>query len=171
MKSAREILFLGRKVFEDALKKELRGQGHYLTGAAEGSLTVTLDEAKDKAGIAGEGVFYIGILNDGVKANRIPYGGIGNGAKTSKYIQGLIRFWRLRGLGEKEAVRAAFATAKKHKREGMPTRGSYAFSSNGRRKNNLLALKRASTQVDKIISAAIDAEYQTYFSKIKEETI
>jgi hypothetical protein len=39
----------------------------------------------------------------------------------------------LRGLGSREALSAAFATAKKHKREGMPSRGSYAFSSNGRR--------------------------------------
>ena len=35
----------------------------------------------------------------------------------------------------KNPLGAAFAIAKTQKREGMPTKGSYKFSSNGRRKN------------------------------------
>ena len=68
----------------------------------------------------------------GVRANRIPYGRY-SGRKTSKYIQGLIRFFKLKGKSEKESKRLAFMTANAHKREGMPTRASYRFSRNGRR--------------------------------------
>jgi len=74
------------------------------------------------------------IIEVGVPASKIPYSGRRNGGK-SKYIQGLIRFWQLKGLGEKESIRAAFATAAVHKREGMPSRGSYGYSRNGERKN------------------------------------
>ena len=43
-------------------------------------------------------------------------------------------FFEKRGLQGREAIGAAFATARVQKREGMPTVGSYRFSSNGQRK-------------------------------------
>ena len=78
-------------------------------------------------------VYYFNVVNTGVKSNRIPYRGRGNGGK-SKYIQGLIRFWKIKkGLGEKEATRAAFALANKHKKEGMFTANSRKFAAFKRR--------------------------------------
>jgi len=68
----------------------------------------------------------------GVKPQNIPYSP-GSGAGTSKYIQGLISFWNKRGVTGREGILAAFATARKHKKEGMPTRSSFAFSTTGAR--------------------------------------
>ena len=76
-------------------------------------------------------------VDQGVTPDRIPYTprkrGEGRGG-TSKYIQGLLTFWLLKGLSQKEALQAAFATANKHKQEGIPSRGSFIHSTNGRRK-------------------------------------
>ena len=118
------------------LQKEFRGslqdQGHYLTGKLSRSINYEIESG---AGIVTAKMFiedYGLSIEFGIPANKIPYGG-GKGGGTSKYIQGLIRFWELRGLSGRNAVGAAFATAKKQKREGMPTRGSSAFSSTGKR--------------------------------------
>lgn len=77
---------------------------------------------------------YYRFVETGVKASRIPYtiGSRGRGG-TSKYIEGLIKFWQRKGLSPKEAKSAAFATATKHKREGMSTRNAYRFSKDGTR--------------------------------------
>lgn len=114
------------------LQEELIAQGHVLTGNLRDSIDGIIHEAGD---------FIIGfieiedyglIVDKGVKAKKIPYKR-GSGAKSSKYIAALIRFFELRGLSDKEARSAAFATANVHKREGMPTYRSSRFSSNGKR--------------------------------------
>jgi hypothetical protein len=78
----------------------------------------------------------------------------------------------LRGLGDKEAMRAAFATAKVQKREGMPTSGSYAYSNNNERK---IFIERTemeiSQQIDTLISEGMDDMFETEFIKQKSETI
>jgi hypothetical protein len=72
-------------------------------------------------------------LNNGVIPSRIPFGRP-TGAKVSKYIQGLIRFAKLRfRVTEKEAKGIAFAIARKQVKEGMPTNGSYRFTKTGKR--------------------------------------
>lgn len=115
------------------LKAEHRAQGHTMTGALEESMRAEVTALTD--GVMG--IIYVNdyykFLDKGVSAARIPFNP-GSGQKRSKYIDGLIRFFRLKlNLGEDQAKGAAFATAYKHKQEGMPTRGSYAFSNNGRR--------------------------------------
>lgn len=118
----------------DDLKKELSEQGHILTGTLRDSIEVTGVRAaagSQEAFVSLED--YFGIVDRGIRSNRIPFNP-GSGRKTSKYIDGLIRFWMIKkGLDEKEATRAAFALAHKHKREGMPTQSSWQFSQNGRR--------------------------------------
>lgn len=114
--------------------KELEDQGHTLTG----SLIKSIDT---KVGIYTNTVVGTLIMNDygmavetGVPAKNIPYeptppvrGG------TSKYIEALKSFFTYKGLSEKAALSAAFATARVQKKEGIPTKNSYQFSSNGRR--------------------------------------
>jgi hypothetical protein len=87
-----------------------------------------------------QGVIYVlesaVILNYGVTANRVPFGGSGRGGK-SKYIQALLD-WAANikpNLSDKERKSFVFAVAKKAKKEGHPTNGSYAFTKNGRRKD------------------------------------
>ncbi len=73
-------------------------------------------------------------VEKGVKGSKVPYGGRKTGKKVSKYIQALIGWFRLRrGLGQKQAKRAAFATANVHKKEGIPSRNSFRFSKDGTR--------------------------------------
>lgn len=133
--------------FQSLIKKEIEAQGHKLTGKLINSVTFEVQQLNGGF----EGTMFIAdygmILEKGVKPNRIPFT-FGSGKKTSKYIQGLIDFFQKRGLHPKAAKSAAFATARVQKREGLPTRKSFRFSKNGRRKgfikhtldNNIKAL-------------------------------
>ena len=116
------------------LRDEVEAQGHRLTGRLIQS--IQFDIKKTDSAIIGSMYFadYGVFIELGVPANRIPYtpGGPRRGGK-SKYIQALISYFQLRGLSTREANRAAFATATKHSREGMPTRDSYRFSRTGQR--------------------------------------
>lgn len=119
----------------EKLRAEFIAQGHNLSGALVESI-----ESKVEATAGGFAVrFYANdygvIVNTGVSAERIPYspGGARRGGQ-SKYIQALIRYAQRRmNLRGKEATSAAFAIARKHAKEGMPTRDSSRYSTNGRR--------------------------------------
>lgn len=133
-----------------ASRGELIAQGHRLTGNLVNSFEQTImfvsGSIKAEVFVADYGL----IIDSGVKPSRIPYNR-GSGARTSKYIEALIEYWRKRGLNELNAKRAAFATAAKQKREGMPTRDSYRYSTNGRR----LDWRKHATEAskDKIVEA------------------
>ncbi len=64
---------------------------------------------------------YWRVVNDGVESKNVPYTR-GSGGKNSKYIRGLIKWLRVKGIGsDKDHIRSiAFAIATKHKREGIP---------------------------------------------------
>ncbi len=135
---------------------EIKQQGHSLTGSLEKSLEV-------KELISLKAIIlnffannYGNILDKGTKANRIPYTE-GSGRKTSKYIEGLKDFAKKRFmLDDKSALNAAFAIAKKQKQEGMPTKNSFKFSKNGRRKQLIdFTLSNSEKQINKIIENAI----------------
>jgi len=145
--------------WQDSLKQELKAQGHVLTGQLLNSIRFELTREGSKI----VGVFFAAdyglIVNFGVKAANIPYGGGKTGAKTSKYIQGLFSFFRRKGLSERESLSAAFATAKTHKREGMPSRGSFKYSENGRRTGWIKeALKKKVSALPAIIAAFVALE-------------
>lgn len=116
------------------LGQELLAQGHRLTSELISSIEYKVQTSANGLTLDFFASEYGTYLNTGVPANRIPYSPGRRGGGTSAYIQGLIRYAQRRmGLRGKEAVSAAFAIARKHKREGMPTRASFQFSSNGRR--------------------------------------
>lgn len=124
----------GMEAIKRGLIKELQAQGHHLTGALENSIQYEIKVEPGQISAVMTANDYGIFVEFGVPAGRIPFGGNkGKGGGKSKYIQGLVRFFELKGLSGREALGAAFATAHKHKREGMPTRSSYAFSSNNRR--------------------------------------
>lgn len=130
-----DALDAAMKHLQKQLREELREQGHYLTGALQNSIEYRIYPRGTTVVVAEMMALDYGVFMElGVPASRIPYsGGRQGGGGKSKYIQGLITFFQKRGLGEREAMSAAFATANVQKREGMPTNGSFAFSSNGRR--------------------------------------
>jgi len=118
------------------VKDELDRQGHKGTGKLKDSIRY---EIRKFPGIIEAVVFmadYGRYVDRGVKAANVPFSGTNRGSGgggTSKYIQGLQQFWMLKGLSRDEALSAAFATAHKHKKEGMPTNDSFDFSQNGKR--------------------------------------
>lgn len=117
------------------LRDELRDQGHNLTGRLSNSVAADATEDADGWDIDFSHEKYGVYLDFGVRPDRIPYSP-GSGARYSKYIQALKDWVLARGIktNDRAALRVAFAIARVQKREGMPTRGSFRFSSNGRRK-------------------------------------
>lgn len=127
--------FLEAKI--EIAKTELKEQGHRVTGGTEKSFRAEIARTGTDSYI---GVIFVKvsavILNFGVTPARVPFGGASTGAKTSKYIQALLD-WAVHvkpNLDEKERKSFVFAVAHKAKKEGHPTKGSFSFSKNGRRK-------------------------------------
>lgn len=117
----------------DEIRDEILKQGHNMTGALSKSVEFEVKDVPEGVVIQFLLNSYGVPVNTGIPAPRIPYG-TNTGAKVSKYIQGLIRFAKIRfRVTEKEAKGIAFAIARKHIKEGMPTVGSYKFSSTGKR--------------------------------------
>jgi tartrate dehydratase beta subunit/fumarate hydratase class I family protein len=116
------------------LTDELTQQGHVMTGRLVKSLRIKTRIFLNGFEMEGSFFRYGAILDRGTKPSRIPFGNT-TGAKTSKYIQGLVEFVKKRRIetNAKKALGVAFAIAKTQKKEGMPTKGSLAFSKNGRR--------------------------------------
>jgi len=166
------------KQIDGALRKEFAAQGHSLTGKLEKSINGTVLARGYETTLNGVIYNYGQILNYGTTAARIPfYPGSGN--KTSKYIAGLIAYWKARkGLDDKEAKAAAFATAYKQKGrgnipgEGMPTVGSYAFSSTGERKRFIeIVADVLGGPIEKQLSDGFDSIVHRKFNETKSETI
>lgn len=125
-----------RILLEEDLKSELREQGHHLTGALEDSIQSIREALSSGVALEMFAEGYIDPVNSGVPSSNIPFdSSTSSGAKTSQYIQGLKNYAMLRmGItNEKEALSVAFAIAKTHEKEGMPTGASAAHSRNGRR--------------------------------------
>lgn len=167
-----EVLRKGGQILSDALINEFVSQGHKLTGGWENSLKYHIISTANETCATGEANFYGSILSAGVNPDRIPYGGPSTGATTSKYIQGLIAYWKLRGLNDKEAIRDAFATAKNHKKEGLPSSGSYRFSETGQRTQFIeIVDAKVSYELNEAISEGLDEIIDALFHETKSETI
>jgi hypothetical protein len=158
-------------ILDKELADELADQGHRLTGALEASIKGTV-VATGNAVIGSTTMLNYGkYVENGVPASSIPFSQ-GSGAKSSKYIDGLTRFFILRGLSPKEAKSAAFATAKKQKKEGMPTQNSYSFSHNGFRTKFIENSESAARKnLDTVVKTGIDNIVLTEFHQTKSETI
>lgn len=148
------------------LRREIKDQGHELTGSLSKSLEYVVETTVGGLVLNFYGNDYGEPLNTGVTAARIPYTPGKARAPVSKYIQGLIRFVELRmSLRGKEAVGVAFAIARKHKREGMPTRGSFRFSTNGRRTRWVDAvIEDDRAKLDEFIAEQVQKEFEVLIS-------
>ena len=116
------------------LARELLNQGHQHTGALINSLKGNVTKLTNGIEISvTSNKTYWRIVNDGVKPNRIPYRGRSGRGGKSAYIQALIAYFKKKGVADPKS--AAFATATKQRKEGMPTKGSHRYSSTGKRTN------------------------------------
>ena len=119
------------EVVKKAVKQAFIIQGRSLTGALVNSIDYSVNATVNSAFVEFTLLDYGMILNYGVPANRIPYSP-GSGAKSSKYIDGLKLYAKLRfNANDKEAERIAFAIARKHKKFGMPLDGKIGAVQNG----------------------------------------
>lgn len=155
------------------IQNKLEAQGH---GKRETSRLINDIETEVEtlafASIAGLYMqdYYI-FLERGVRASNIPFQR-GSGRRTSKYIEGLKRFWRRKGLGPKESERAAFATANKHKKEGMPTRASFGFSKDGTRLSFLSStIESFEERMIEVITNGVSKDVEIIFNMLFDNTI
>ena len=141
---------------------EWRRQGHELTGKAASSIEEKVVQSAGNTRIEFYIEDYMANINQGVPASRIPYSP-GSGAPPSKYIQGLARYARLRfGADRKEAERIAFAIARTHLREGLPSAGSKRFSSTGRRTGFIeQGLEGEEEKIGALIEVAVEKTFET----------
>lgn len=132
------------------IRDELRQQGHTNSGKLEKSVRATTTQTSEEVALEIAMNDYHAYVEYGVRRSRIPYGGKSTGKKKSLYIEGLKSYFLSKGKTDKEATGAAFATAKTHKREGMPTRNSYTYSGNGRRLKFIGESTKASKDIEAI---------------------
>ena len=124
--------------FKEDLKKKLlqswTDQGHFMNGAIISTMEFIVESTDKYIDIIGMINKYGGYLESGVDKSKIPFSGTGGHGGKSLYIQALARYAQLKmNVSEKESLGVAFAIAYTQKREGMPTKKSYAFSKTGKR--------------------------------------
>lgn len=164
----RALLIKVTNILDRDFKAEIKDQGHSLTGALEASVKGNIQETNTSCQI----LDYGHILDEGTSSEKIPFSGRTGKGGTSKYIQGLIAFFKLRGLSDKEAKGAAFATANVQKKEGMSTAASKRFSKNGNRQNFISrVIARKENEIDQIMIAGMDDIFNTSYNKQKSEVI
>lgn len=106
---------------------ELEGQGHVSTRKLINSIAVLDRFLFNVVQVDIEFEDYYVYVEYGVSASQIKH-------KFAKArILALQNWWIRHGLSEKEALGAAYGTAAKHAKEGMPTQNSWNYSDNGRR--------------------------------------
>lgn len=142
------------------LVKELNAQGHNNTGSLIDSIDLVSRQIADD--VIGEIYMndYWQPLNSGVRANKIPYQR-GSGKKSSKYVEGLVKYFQSKGLPLQSAKGAAFATANVQKREGMPTSNSYKFSNNNKRTGFMDVIDKEQGYIERYIELSYQTEVQT----------
>lgn len=159
------------EVIKRALILSYTMQGHKLTGGLINSIEYQVRAQVTAASIDFYMYDYGVILDKGVSAANIPYQR-GSGAGSSKYIDGLKQYARLRmgAATEKEAERIAFAIANKHKSEGMPTKASFVYSSTGKRTGAIdAALEDANPEVTRLINLAMEEYINTFFIRAMKQ--
>ena len=142
---------------------ELKRQGHNLTGALVKSFEYKVQEKTDSITIEFLMLKYALSLDKGIKPEKIPYtiGGPTRGG-TSKYIEGLIRFARLKFHADKRAAKQiAFAIARKQKENGYPLTGKIGFISN--------VLKADSQQIESIIESYFEESVNLLISEFLKQ--
>jgi hypothetical protein len=150
------------QLIQDGLRNELVQQGHRLTGGLADSMEITY--SKDGETLRGhiQARDYAVYVDAGVAPNRVRYP-----------IRVMIEYFILRGLPRKEATSAAYATRAVHRRDGIPSRGSYRYSLNGHRKGFISrgvrsVLDSVQDAFEKALGASVEVEIQSIFTPGRE---
>jgi hypothetical protein len=144
------------------LRKESSAQGHYLTGAMEDSFEGVSSKEGQADVLNGFAVAYTQYVNEGVPAKSASF----------KQAPFLIRYFQQRGLPEKEATAAAFATIKVWMKEGMSTQASKRFSQTGSRQHFVEnAITGNEDKIDEYMLNSFDFAIDEAYHKEKSETL
>jgi hypothetical protein len=153
------------QILNEALLNEWEAQGHSMNGKVVREIEYKVKQETDKLILSGFMYPYANIQAAGVKSAKIPFSGRTGRGGTSLYIAALQNYVkaRMNVNDEKRSLSIAFAIAHTQKKEGMPTRGSYSFSSTGKRLDWVEeAFKR---NEDKISEAVSDMSYNLLVAK------
>jgi len=151
-------------------KRELLAEGHRASGKGIDSIEgVITEESLDKLVGVIMANDYLVPVDTGVNAGRVPYQR-GSGAGKSKYIEGLLDWADIikPGLSAKARKSFVFAVASTHKVEGIPSNGSYSYTTNGRRTGwivNSFETERAERDFEQVLDIV------TYFTLSFERAI
>jgi hypothetical protein len=157
-----EIYKGAANLINQILRKESSEQGHYLTGAMEDSFETEISKQGNKDVMDGFAVYYTQFVNDGV----------GPESASFKQAPFLIKYFQQRGLSEKEATGAAFATIKTWMKEGMSTQASKRFSKTGSRQNFVEnALTGNEDKIDSYMNDTLDYAIDEAFNQEKTEKV
>lgn len=152
------------ELVRDNVRASQLSQGHNNTGKLYESIAVEV--MPEQGQVIGRlyAEDYASYVEVGVSADKVPFGGNSTGAKTSKYIQALIGYFEDKGLSGRDSVGAAFGTAHKHKREGMPTRASSRFSETGKRLGFIrTAIEESSNEMLEVIETNFGKTIELFF--------
>lgn len=145
-------------LIQKKLRESQREQGHDNTGKLRES--IKYDVIADTRTIVGRMYFedYGLYVNVGVRAANVRYP-----------ISVMIEYFRSKGLNEREATSAAWATRTVHQREGIPTRASSRFSQTGQRTQFVEkaieeSLDDIGAIIDERFGAWIELQFQELFN-------
>lgn len=140
------------------LRKELKAQGHHLSGKLEESIHGIVTEDT----LQGFALHYEKYLNKGVPAKSVSF----------KQYPFVVNYFKARGYSEDDSKQYAAMTINKWMKEGMPTNASIRFSSSGTRLDFISIVDKAiNNEVNKIMTEGIDKIVNKKFHETKSETI
>ncbi len=142
-------------VINEALADEWVAQGHHMNGRVVKEIEYKTKQEANKIILSGFMYPYGNIQAAGVKSSKIPYSGRTGRGGTSLYIAALQNYVKQRmGIeDEKKSLSIAFAIATEQKKHGMPTPGSYKFTSTGKRTDWVEeALRKNEDKIAEVIS-------------------
>jgi hypothetical protein len=164
------------QVLSEILLNEFEAQGHAMTGKLIKEMEFKVKEEVDKIILSGFMYPYGNILASGTPEHKIPFSKPSGRGGTSLYIQALQQYAKTRmGISdEKKSLGVAFAIATVQKRAGMPTPGSYRFSSTGKRKDWIMeAFKKNEDRISEAVSdmafAMFTIKFDLQFDKWQKE--
>jgi len=152
----RGLELIGR-LLSEKLKAELLAQGHRASGKLIDSIKADIVVSGNEAVISISYEDYGKFLNNGRRA----------GAKRVP-IDAILRWLAVRNIGAAiERKRIAFAIQRKIFEQGSPTRNSFAFSQNGRRKlfNEQVVADNFNT-INEILERLLIEEFEIQFKAI-----
>lgn len=162
MTSPTAFLHLANEQILEDIKRELRLQGHYLTGALEASLTSMVSTAEGDLSGWATAAAYIEQLEHPTPAAQV--------SVSPAEFDGLKRWVLLRGLAsyDAEATRVAAAIVSKWKKEGRPTAGSLQYSKTGKRTDAIRDVFRENElRYDDLVTDSAEAGLDHEFLKTK----